>query len=119
MRAKAAQNCKILPGLSAKSDCKEGRFLQVGNSLLFDEGFCSLPHGARLLYLCMTLECGGKRDFVFPLAAAKKYKFTEASFRRYVKLLVAAGFIEVQSNANLRKPNNYRFSFRWKETRPP
>ena len=33
-RRKAAEKCTILPWLSRKSDNSEGRFIQVGNSLL-------------------------------------------------------------------------------------
>ncbi len=33
-RYKAAKNCEIKPWLSARSDCREGRFIQVGDSFL-------------------------------------------------------------------------------------
>lgn len=50
----------IKPWLSARLDCKEGRFIQVGNSLLLSKEFQALTAGARFLYLCMTMESGGR-----------------------------------------------------------
>lgn len=118
-RKKAAKNCTVLPWLSAKADCSEGRFLQIGNSLLLSKHFQGLPAGAQILYLAMGLESGGRREFVFPLSAAKKYGFAPRSFRRYVEELVIAGFLDKTSLANLRQPNEYRFSFKWKTEKPP
>ncbi|MDO4973292.1 MAG: hypothetical protein Q4E38_03675 [Eubacteriales bacterium] len=118
-RHKAARNCEIRPWLSARVDCSEGRFLQVGNSLLLCEAFQRLSSGAQILYLEMSLEAGGRREFVFPLSAAKKYGVPPRSFRRYVDELIQAGFIEKTSLKNLRQPNEYCFSFRWKEKQPP
>ena len=125
-RRKAAQNAKILPWLSGKLDEREGRFIQVGNSLLLSSksdggreknAFLELSTGARLLYLCMAMESGGRRDFTFPLAAAKKYGFATATFRRYVEELVNGSFIVRVSNKNTRQPNDYSFSFEWKSER--
>ena len=104
--------------LSARSDCKEGRFIQVGNSLLLSSCFQGLSAGARFLYLCMAMESGGKRDFTFPLSSAKKYGIAKNSFSRYIKELSDSGFISVHSMANLRQPNEYSFSFAWKEECP-
>ena len=111
---KAAQNCNILPWVTEKTDGKEGRFLLVGNSLLLSKVFQSLSVGARQLYLCMALESGGKRNFEFPLASAKKYGIPQTSFRRYVDELIEAKFILRFSNANLRQPNQYEFTSAWK-----
>lgn len=118
-KSRAAKNCTILPWLSAKNDCRDGRFLQIGNSLLLSKEFQKLLPGSRMLYECMAMESGGKRNFVFPLKAAKKYGFSESSFRRYLNELIDSGFIDCQSNWNLREPNDYRFSLRWKENKPP
>lgn len=118
-RRKAAQNCSLFPWLSAKPNCKEGRFIQVGNSLLLSKEFQKLSAGARWLYLCMTMESGGRRDFLFPLASAKKYGIPDASFRRYINELVNASLISKQSMANLRQPNEYSFSFEWKHNNLP
>lgn len=107
----------IKPWLSARSDCKEGRFIQCGNSLLLSNEFQGLTAGARFLYFCMAMESGGKREFVFPLTSAKKYGIAKNSLTRQIAELKEAGFIHVQSMANLRQPNEYCFSFDWKSAR--
>ena len=63
----------VLPWLTARSDGKEGRFIQVGNSLLLDKRVQKLSGNALRLYLCMAMESGGKRHFLFPQAVGKKY----------------------------------------------
>ena len=118
-RKKVAERCSIRPWLSARADCKEKRFIQVGDSLLFSDSFKSLSTGAQMLYLCMCMESGGQRNLVFPLSAAKKYGIAQRSFRRYLEELEKASFIEKVSLANLKKPNEYTFSLTWKEARPP
>lgn len=114
-RKKAAVNVDIRPWLSAKQDCKEGRFIQVGNSLLFSKAAQSLSAGSFRLYLCMAMESGGRSEFSFPNSAAKKYGFAETSFNRYTKELREKGFIIVTECGRItRTPNIYRFSFSWK-----
>ncbi len=105
----------IKPWLSARRDCKEGRFIQCGNSLLLSKKFQKLPAGSRFLYLCMAMESGGRREFIFPLSAAGKYGIPKNSLNRQVQVLEAEGFIKVHSMANLRKPNEYRFVDDWRE----
>lgn len=104
----------IRPWMSARADCKEGRFIQCGNSLLLSKAFQKLSAGAQIAYLCMSMESGGKKDFIFPLSAAKKYGIPKNSLTRYVHELSEKGFITVQSMANLRQPNEYSFSNQWK-----
>lgn len=104
----------IKPWLSAHADCKEGRFIQCGNSLLLSKQFQALTAGARFLYLCMCMESGGRRELIFPLGAAKKYGIAKNSLTRQIAELKESGFIEVRSNANLRMPNEYSFSLNWK-----
>ncbi len=118
-RRKAAQNCNIRPWLSANSDNKEKIFTLIGNSLLLSEPFQQLTPGAQMTYICMTLHSGGKREFQFPNAIAKKYGFASKSFRRYVAELAAAGFISVNSGRTTREPNVYSFRLEWKQNRPP
>ena len=60
------------------------------------------------------MESGGKREFTFPLSAAKKYGITDNSLRRHIDELTRAGFISVRSGASIRQPNIYTFSFEWK-----
>ena len=118
-RRKTAVNCEIKPWLTAKQDCKDGRFIQIGNSLFFSKAFQHLSYGSQTLYLTMALESGGRKDFIFPLKAATKYGFNSSSFRRYIDELEKSGFIIRTSLANLRKPNEYSFSSEWKSREPP
>lgn len=108
----------MLPWMSAKADGREKRFLQVGNSLLLSKKFQSLGTGARLLYLCMAMESGGRHTFLLPRTAAKKYGVPSTSLRRYIKQLADGGFIKVTSCKNLRKPNVYEFSSAWRTDDP-
>lgn len=117
-RKKAAQHCEIKPWLSARADNKEGRFLQVGNSLLLSRNFQRLKLASQRCYFCMALEAGGQKCFKFPLSAAKKYNISSSTLRRCAEELEKAGFIKIESNANIRKPNQYEFIFDWK-LRPP
>lgn len=114
-RRKAAQNIPIVPWLSAKPDCKEGRFIQIGNSLLLSKAFQQLTAGAQLAYLCMSMESGGKMEFMFPRSVGPKYGMSTASVPRYIKELSDAGFIAVEeSGRTTRTPSKYRFSSAWK-----
>lgn len=103
----------VLPWMTARADCKERRFLQVGNTLLLSKKFQALRPGARMLYLSMAMESGGRRGFQFPLSAARKYGLPSTSLRRYVRELTEEGFLTVQSNRNLRAPNLYAFTSHW------
>lgn len=100
--------------LSAREDGREQRFIQCGNSLLLSDKFNDLKPGARYMYLCMAMESGGRREFKFPQSAAKKYGFKPATMWKYIEELESGGFIRRQSNANLRKANDYSFSMEWK-----
>lgn len=108
----------IAPWLSARADNREGRFIQVGNSLLLGRDFQSLSAGARFLYFCMAMESGGRREFLFPESSAKKYGIPSSSFRRYIRELSSRGFLHVSSMKNLRQPNRYAFSYDWKIPAP-
>lgn len=109
----------LLPWLSAKADGKDGRFIQIGNSLLLSKTFQKLSAGAQHLYFCMAMESGGRQNFKFPLKVSKKYGIASTSLRRYISELAAGGYITVQSNKNLRIANDYRFSIAWKNRAPP
>lgn len=109
----------MLPWLSARLDNREGRFLQIGNSLLLSKEFQGLSPGARHVYLTMALEAGGKREFTYPRSTALKYGFSESSALRYIRELVAAGFVEkIVCGRFARVPNQYKFSLRWKGVLP-
>lgn len=109
----------IAPWLSARPDEREKRFIQVGNSLLLSKAFQSLGAGSRYLYFCMAMESGGRRHFLFPQAAAKKYGIASTSLRAHIRELAEQGFLTVHSMKNLRRPNEYAFSLEWKTPVPP
>lgn len=114
-------NGQLLPWMSAHLNCKEKRFLQVGNSLFFSPVFQQLNSGSRMLYLCMAIESGGKREVAFSRATAAKYGIPRNSFARQIAELKNAGFIEVSMEGNYWQfaPTVYRFSFEWKEKPHP
>lgn len=114
-KRKPAGNCEIRPWLSAKSNCKEGRFIQIGNSLLLSKTFQKLSPGAQMMFLCMAMESGGRRDFKFPHSSILKYGFNKNYGAKYINELIENGFIElVSSGWTVRQANEYRFAFEWK-----
>lgn len=111
---------ELLPWLSEKPNNKEGRFTQVGNSLLLSKSYQKLNNATKHLYQSMCMESGGKREFVFPLKAAAKYGIAERTFRRSVQELQETGFIDTVSSGRItREANQYSFSLRWKQTEKP
>lgn len=112
---KPAENCEIKPWLSAKPNCKEGRFIQIGNSLLLSKTFQKLSPGAQVMLLCMAMESGGRKNFKFPHSAILKYGFNKNYGAKYINELREAGFIElVSSGWTVRQANEYQFTIKWK-----
>lgn len=112
---KAVKNVAIPAWLSGKRDSVEGRFIQVGNSLLLSKEFHALSIYAQNMYLCMAMECGGKRQFEFPKSAGEKYGFPYQTYRRALAELKDSLFIRcLEDNHTTRKPNVYEFIFDWK-----
>ena len=109
----------IVPWLSARWDNHERRFIQPGNTLLLSKEFQALGVGSRYLYFCMAMESAGKRSFVFPQTAAKKYGIKPSSLRRHIDELEAGHFIKVYSGKPTREPNRYEFCLDWKPSPPP
>jgi len=109
-------NRLMLPWLSAHPDNKEGRFVQAGNSFFLSPKIHVLKDSTKWILLCMGMEAGGKRNFKFTRSAAKKYGISESTLRRGVDELILRGFLEVSSGYNTKTPNEYRFSFSWKES---
>ena len=120
-RKKAAQNVPIRPWLSARLDCKEGRFIQIGNSFLLDKRTQKLSAGVLRLYLGMCMESAGKAQVVFTHGAGRKYGISGSSYDRYIRELIENGYIErVTDEAMLRyRPNEFRFVSAWKQNACP
>lgn len=115
-RKKAAQNVPIKPWLSARQDCREGRFIQVGNSFLLNKRVQSLSAGAFRLYLGMCMESGGAQHFTFTHGNGRNYGVSNTSYDRYVRELVEVGLVErvIDENLSRFKPNEFRFISTWK-----
>ena len=111
----AKSSAKPLPRwMSAKRDCREARFVQIGNSLLFHEKFRSLSAGAFQLYICCAMEAAGSINFQIPASKAEQYGIPPRSLARYIKELEGAGFIQTdRSGKPTRTANDYSFCFRW------
>ncbi|MFR8916395.1 MAG: hypothetical protein ACLVGP_02540 [Oscillospiraceae bacterium] len=104
-----------------------GRFIQVGNSLLMNKQFQALSTGAKYLYFCMAMEAGAQNDFAFPKGvAARKYGIATTSFERHRRELESAGFICILNSPSDSEPkaqfaaNRFRFSFeKWRDGTTP
>lgn len=96
---------------------QDGRFMRLSNSQMLHPKMCKLNGNAFMLYSYMKLEAGGAVVFEFPHHEYIKL-MSKSTFLRAKGDLIAAGLIEVaEDNANLRRPNKYRFSSRWKDAK--
>ena len=117
-RRKTAKQAEIKPWLSARQDCKEGRFIQVGNSLLLSDEFQKLSATAQILYLSLAMESGGRKETILSRANAKKYGISAATYSRSIKQLSAAGFIQIDETRGRYESNKFTFSTEWKHKNP-
>lgn len=109
---------RIKRWLTASANQKEGRFIQVGDTLVHNKRFISLTVGARYFYLLAAMEAAGERNFQFPASRMEALGIPVRTGRRHLQELEAAGFIEIiRSGKNTRTENDYQFCFRWLE--PP
>ena len=79
----------------------ERRFIQVGNKFLQHPNYRRLPATARIVYLAMGMEAGGKREAEFSHGMAKKYGISKSTFDRAVNELISKGFIARIKNADM------------------
>ena len=117
-RRKTAQQAEIRPWLSARADCREGRFLQLGNSLLLSRHFQKLSANAQILYLCLAMEAGGKREVIISRSHAQKYGIAQTTFSRAIKQLSDAGFIRIDQTRGRYETNRFEFISDWKNKNP-
>lgn len=116
-RPKLAKNVPICPWLSAKADCREGRFIQIGNSLLLSKKYQGLSSGAQKLYFAMAMESGGKPTLKLSHGAArKKYGIPGTTYDRAVKELISKGFVVqiFDEHRSQFRTNEFRFAQEWK-----
>ena len=108
----------LSPWATAKPDGMEKRFVQIGDSLAYHPAWLDLSAGAKVLYLYMCMESGGKNEFKIPQKVYSRFTDRRA-FHRAKNELICAGFIEIVHNgANTRTENIYRFCFDWKSRSP-
>lgn len=109
------QSARPLPRwMSAAPDCRETRFVQIGDTLLHNERFKALSPGAFKLYVCCSMEAAGRINFQIPASKAEKYGIPRKSFQRYLQELIDAGFIQLnRSGKTTRTANDYSFYFDW------
>lgn len=107
------------PWQSCKDDGIEQRYIRLGNSQLLHPAMLSLSDKAKIVYIHMLLEAGGKREFTFPRSKYNRIA-GHTVFQNAKEELIQKGFIRIrQNNANLRKANIYEFSEEWKNYIPP
>ena len=116
-RHKAAKNVALLPWLSGNQDCRDGRFIQVGNSLLLSDTFKKLKGNEYKTYFSLCMEAGGKPTVTLSRSRAEKmYGIDDATFVRSIEALKKKGLIscEFDDNPYKYKANVYRFTTSWK-----
>ena len=113
---RAAKNVPLKAWLSANADCRDGRFIQIGNSLLLSKSFQSLTASSQLAYLALCMEAGGRSTVKLSHSGAKKYGLSSTTFDRCMKQLREKGFVDMLEDDNRAQfaTNVYRFSSRWK-----
>ena len=101
---------------SNKSDGFENRYIRCADTQLMSAAMKRLGDKAFWLYIYMRLESGGKREFRLPYARIRQLMpITDPTIKAAITELKQAGLIDVvESNANLRQPNLYAFSTRWR-----
>lgn len=105
---------KVSSWLSARADCVEGRFIQVGNSFLLSGTVQKLTPSTRWVYLCMAMESGKTPRFTLSKKEAEKYGIPHSTLERARKELRDTGFIRYRSGKNTREKNQCEFDYGWK-----
>ena len=105
---------RVSSWLSARADCTEGRFIQVGNSFLLSGTVQKLTPSTRWVYLCMAMESGKTPHFSLSKKEAEKYGIPHSTLDRARKELRDAGFVRIRSGKNTREKNQCEFDYGWK-----
>lgn len=112
----------VSPWLSANKDCRESRYIQVGNSLLSHPAFKELTAGEKHFYLVLCMESSGYWEVTLSHGRAlREYGIKGSSFDNHVKALKQKGFIKQIGNPNGEKYIRCKFRFvdDWKSKKPP
>lgn len=114
-RKKTAKNVVMVPWLSANWSREEGRFIQVGNSLLLSKVWHSLDGNSKHLYLCMAMESGGKPFVTLSRKSAqRKYGVSPSTYSRAIKQLIEKKFVKLDENIGRYESNKFWFINDWK-----
>lgn len=122
----------------ASAGSKDTYFGTIYPGMLKSAAYKSLSPSAKALYACCRAQARSKegtsclykhgqeygreydagKDFVFPASHIETYGYkSRQNFSKYMKELVAAGFIYVkESNREQKKVNVYSFSDAWKNS---
>lgn len=117
-RRKSAKNVPISPWLSAREDCREGRFIQVGDTLLVSKRFQALKPNSKMLYFALAMDSGGKAKVKLSHGAAeRKYGISSTTYDRAIKDLIDGGFIrqELDEYRSQFRTNEFTFVNDWKK----
>lgn len=107
------------PWETTKADGIEKRYIRLGNTLLCSAAARGLSSSAFKVLTYMKIESAGKKYFQFPCHKYIDF-MTKPTFQKALTELEKVGFIDVLSrNKNLRIPNEYAFSSRWKTYKKP
>jgi len=109
-----AKKTPFAPWESTKPNGIEARYIRMGDTQMLNQNMMKLNATAFRVYLYMKIESGGKQIFEFPRCKYIKI-CSQDGFKKALFELITYGFVEVaENNANIRKPNKYRFSENWR-----
>ena len=101
---------------TAKDGEPDKPFSRIGKSFIEDMRVENLNHLAFRIYVYMCVKCKGNPVFEFTYSDYSRFS-SKGGFLKAKAELIEKGFIEeVQNNSNLRQPNLYKFSTRWKQS---
>ncbi len=99
---------------------KHHNFTMFFNEIIDSNAFKALGNSARVVYLLLLRQKNGRPDqptVKFPYKDARKY-LNGSTFSKAINDLVRIGFIDlevaVKIGSDIRQPNVYLFSHRWK-----
>lgn len=97
----------------------EKRYIRLADTLLCSAAARGLSPSAFKILTYMKIEAAGKKNFQFPCHKFIDFMSKPTAYKA-IKELEEVGFIDIISrNKNLRIPNEYAFSDRWKLYKKP